>query len=48
MKINEAEKLAGITRKNIRFYEKEGLLNPGRSLENGYRDYQPEDVETLK
>jgi len=48
MKINEAEKLAGITRKNIRFYEKEGLLQPGRSLENGYRDYQPEDVETLK
>ena len=48
MKINEAEQLAGITRKNIRFYEKEGLLNPGRSLENGYRDYQPEDVETLK
>ena len=48
MKINEAEQLAGITRKNIRFYEKEGLLHPGRSLENGYRDYQPEDVETLK
>ena len=48
MKINEAERLAGITKKNIRFYEKEGLLNPGRSLENGYRDYLPEDVETLK
>lgn len=48
MKINEAEQLAGITRKNIRFYEKEGLLNPGRCIENGYRDYKPEDVETLK
>ena len=48
MKINEAERLAGITRKNIRFYEKEGLLSPGRSLENGYRDYREEDVETLK
>ena len=48
MKINEAERLAGITKKNIRFYEKEGLLSPGRSLENGYRDYLPEDVETLK
>lgn len=42
------EQQVGITKKNIRFYEKEGLLQPGRSLENGYRDYREEDVETLK
>lgn len=29
----------GITKGNIRFYEKEGLLAPGRNSENGYRDY---------
>lgn len=47
MKINEVEQAAGITKKNIRFYEEEGLLNPSRSA-NGYRDYSPEDVEILR
>lgn len=47
MKIQQVEEQVGITKKNIRFYEREGLLAPGRS-ENGYRDYSPEDVETLK
>lgn len=48
MRIQEVEQRVGITKKNIRFYEKEGLLSPDRSLENGYRDYREEDVETLK
>lgn len=48
MRIQEVEEQVGITRKNIRFYEKEGLLQPNRNLENGYRDYRDEDVETLK
>ena len=48
MKINEVEALVGITRKNIRFYEAEGLLAPRRSSENGYRDYAETDVETLR
>ena len=38
LKINEVEALVGITRKNIRFYEAEGLLAPRRNSENGYRD----------
>ena len=38
----------GITKRNIRYYEKEGLLSPGRNSENGYRDYADEDVEALK
>ena len=29
MKINQVEQLVGITKGNIRFYEKEGLLTPG-------------------
>ena len=48
MKINEVEALVGITKKNIRFYEAEGLLTPRRNSENGYRDYGEVEVETLR
>jgi len=48
LKINEVEAQVGITKKNIRFYESEGLLTPRRNSENGYRDYGEEDVETLR
>ena len=47
MRINEVEALVGITKKNIRFYEQEGLLSPSRSA-NGYRDYTEEDVTVLQ
>ena len=47
MKINEVEALVGITRKNIRFYESEGLLAPRRNSENGYRDYGGAEVSVL-
>lgn len=47
MKINEVEKKLGLTRANIRFYEKEGLLSPTRT-ENGYRDYNETDIATLR
>lgn len=47
MKINEVEALVGITRKNIRFYEAEGLLTPRRNSENGYRDYGDAEVRVL-
>lgn len=48
MRINEVEKIVGISKKNIRFYEKEGLLSPDRSKDNGYRDYNDEDVACLE
>ena len=48
MRINEVEKLTGITSRNIRFYEKEGLLRPARSSENRYRQYSDDDVRCLK
>ena len=47
MKINEIEKLTGLSRANIRFYEKEGLLSPRRE-ENHYRDYNEEDLRRLR
>ncbi len=48
MKINEVESIVGITRRNIRFYEKEGLLTPARNSQNGYREYGEAEVATLK
>ena len=48
MKINEVEAQVGITKKNIRFYEEQGLLSPRRSSENGYRDYGETEVAVLR
>lgn len=48
MNINELERLTGITRQNIRFYEKKKLLHPQRNPDNNYREYSEEDVTTLK
>ena len=48
LKINEVEALVGITKKNIRFYEAEGLLTPRRNSENGYRDYGEAEVAALR
>lgn len=47
MTIKEIEQALGMPRANIRYYEQEGLIAPGR-LENGYRDYSLEDVRTLE
>lgn len=48
MKINEVEQQAGITKRNIRFYEQQGLISPRRNLDNGYREYTEEEVHELK
>ena len=48
MNINELERLTGITKQNIRFYEKKGLLHPMRNSENNYREYSQEDLTALK
>lgn len=48
MRINEVEQLVDITKKNIRFYEEQGLLNPARNEVNRYREYTEEDVAVLQ
>lgn len=48
MRIKEVEESIGITSKNIRFYEKEGLITPERNSENGYREYSERDIKKLK
>jgi len=47
MKIKQVEELVGITQKNIRFYEDQGLINIERA-ENGYREYSLDDVKRLR
>lgn len=47
MNINEVEKLTGLAKANIRYYESQELLDPPRK-ENGYRDYSDEHVQLLK
>ena len=48
MKIAEVERQTGISKQTIRFYEKEGLIEPGRNNENQYREYDAQDVKKLK
>lgn len=48
MNIAEVERQTGITKQNIRFYEKEGLINPDRNDSNQYREYGEEEIRRLK
>ena len=46
MRIQDLEQRTGMERATIRFYERQGMINPRRT-ENGYRDYSGEDAEEL-
>ena len=48
MNIKQASEQSGVSAPNIRFYEKEGLLNPARLPGNDYRDYTEQDIRTLR
>ena len=48
MNIKELDKRTGITKQNIRFYEKRGLLSPARNTVNNYREYSEPDVKRLQ
>ncbi len=47
MKIGEASRQSGLSKKNIRFYESKGLLRVQRT-DNDYRDYTAQDVRDLQ
>ena len=47
MFINEVENKVGLSKKSIRLYEEEGLINPKRES-NGYRIYNDDDVKKLR
>lgn len=46
--INQVEKITGVSKRNIRFYEQEGLLLPTRNRDNGYRIYSQDDIRRVK
>ena len=46
MKRNEVEKITGLTRKAILYYEDKGLIRPHKE-ENNYRSYSQKDVDRL-
>ena len=46
LSIGELEKLTGMNRTALRYYDAEGLIDPQRQ-ENGYRMYSNEDVMSL-
>lgn len=48
MNTKQVEEIVGLSRQNIRYYEKEGLLTPNREEGNSYRDYSEEDIRRLK
>ena len=48
MTIKEVEERTSLSRSNVRFYEKEKLIEPSRNEKNGYRDYSENDVENIK
>ena len=48
MTIKDVEERTGLSRSNIRFYEKEKLIEPSRNESNGYRDYSENDVQNIK
>ena len=48
MNIGEAASESGVPAKTIRYYEGIGLIPPAIRAENGYRNYSPFDIETLK
>lgn len=47
MNISEAAKLSGLTAKQIRDYEKLGLIKPVQRSFSGYRHYEEKDIERL-
>ena len=48
MQIKDVERITGMPRANIRYYEKQGLLDLTLRNEFNYREYTKEDVEQLQ
>ena len=49
MKINEVSRQTGLTKRTIRFYIEQGLINPAIVIRNGreYREYSEKDLQEL-
>ena len=47
-RIGQAAALSGVTAANIRFYEREGLLQPGERSSNSYRGNTDTEIHQLR
>ncbi|WP_300408939.1 MerR family transcriptional regulator [Lagierella sp.] len=47
MRVKDVSKITGLTDSTIRYYEKEGLLLDVKRTNNGYREYDDSDIESL-
>ncbi|SNT00309.1 MULTISPECIES: MerR family transcriptional regulator [unclassified Azospirillum] len=47
MKIGDLSRRTGVSIRMLRYYEEEGLLTPQRR-DSGYRDYGPQEEESVK
>ncbi|MCW5718548.1 MAG: MerR family transcriptional regulator, partial [Bauldia sp.] len=47
MRTSDLIRHAGVTRKTLRLYEEKALIDPPRSVDNGYREYDREAVERI-
>ena len=48
MNISEASRGSGVSAKAIRYYESINLITPARRADNGYRDFNGDDVHMLR
>lgn len=48
MKVNELARAAETSSDTVRFYTREGLLNPSRNPENNYQQFNADDLRRLK
>jgi len=46
--VNQLARLSGVTPRTLRWYDKLGLLKPGRTTGVGYRLYGPKEVDRLQ
>lgn len=47
MKINELSRISGVAKRTIHFYVKEGLLKPEINPDNGYFEFDQDDLDRL-
>lgn len=48
MKVSDMAKAAEVNPDTVRFYTREGLLNPTRNPDNNYQQYDAEDLRRLR
>lgn len=46
--IGQVSKLAGVNRETLRYYEREGIIEPPERRDSGYRIYPPSIVKRIR